>query len=185
MIRVIHHAQDAPRVLQGIGDVIAPGGTFVLEFANKRNIKALVRWILQKQKQSPFQLEPHEFVELNFNFHPRWMQLRLRDAGFAIEAQRTVSHFRLPLLKRLIGASLLVKLDKLAQPTGRWWQLTPSVFTKSQASKAKPAAAEGDFFRCPICRSAEMVERPSLLICQGCQRKWPIHNGLYDFKDPL
>jgi ubiquinone/menaquinone biosynthesis C-methylase UbiE len=185
MIRVIHHAQDAPRVLQGIGDIVAPGGTFVLEFANKRNLKAIVRWSLRRQKWNPFHPAPYEFAELNFDFHPHWMQSRLREAGFTIRAQRTVSHLRLGVLKRLVPSQWLVKLDSLVQPTGRWWQLAPSVFIKSQAPRAKPSAAKGDFFRCPICRSTELIEQGSALICQGCQRRWPTHDGLYDFKEPF
>lgn len=185
MIRVIHHAQHAPRVLQGIGDIVAPGGAFVLEFANKRNLKAILRWLLRKQKWNPFHLEPYEFVELNFDFHPRWMQARLGEAGFTIQAQRAVSHFRVGFLKRLVPTAWLINLDSLAQPLGRWWQLTPSVFIKSQASHTKPAADEGAFFCCPVCRCTDLIEQDHALTCQGCGRRWPIHDGLYDFKAPL
>ena len=185
MIRVIHHAQDAPKVLQGIGDVIAPGGTFVLEFASKRHLKAIARWLLRKQKWNPFHPEPYEFAELNFDFHPRWMRDRLDEAGLAVQAQRTVSHFRVGLLKRLVPTAWLVKLDSLSQPTGRWWQLTPSVFVKSQSPHTKPAAAEGAFFRCPVCRSTDLIEQEEAFACQGCQRRWPIHDGFYDFKQAL
>jgi SAM-dependent methyltransferase len=185
MVRVIHHAQDAPQVLRGVSDIMAPGGTFVLEFANKRNLKAIARWMLRRQKWNPFHREPYEFVELNFDFHPHWMQTRLREAGFAIQAQRSVSHLRIGLLKRLIPTPSLVKLDSLAQPTGRWWQLAPSVVIKSQTAQTKPAATTGDFFRCPACRSTDLLEQDNVLVCRGCQRRWPAHDGLYDFKKPL
>jgi SAM-dependent methyltransferase len=185
MVRVIHHAQNAPQALQGIGDVIAPGGAFVLEFANKRNVKAIARWLLRRQTWNPFDPEPIEFAELNFDFHPRWMREQLAQAGLHIQAQRSVSHFRLNLLKRLAPQRWLVTLDRLAQPTGRWWQLTPSVFVKSQAPGDRPAAAEGTFFCCPVCRSAELLEQASALVCQGCQCHWPIHDGLYDFKQAI
>lgn len=183
MIRVIHHAQDAPRVLRGIGEIIAPDGTFVLEFANKRNLKAIARWLLKRQQWNPFDPAPYEFVELNFDFHPRWMQARLREAGFRIQTQRTVSHFRLGLLKRLIPTRYLVQLDRLAQRTGRWFQITPSVFVQSRALHTRTAAQEGTFFRCPICGSTELVQQEQALMCQGCQRPWPIRDGVYDFKE--
>jgi ubiquinone/menaquinone biosynthesis C-methylase UbiE len=182
MVRVIHHAQNAPQALQGISSILAPGGAFVLEFANKRNLKAIARWLLRRQAWNPFDPEPIEFVELNFDFHPRWMRAQLAQAGLYIQAQRSVSHFRLGLLKRLVPQRWLVTLDRLIQPTGRWWQLTPSVFVKSQAPGDKPAAAEGAFFRCPVCRSVKLTERANALLCQGCQRRWPTHDGLYDFK---
>jgi len=184
MVRVIHHAPDAPHVLKAIGEIMAPGGTFVLEFANKRHLKAIARWLLRRQKWNPFDPKPYEFVELNFDFHPRWMETRLRQAGFTVQARRSVSHFRLGLLKRRVPARYLVKLDSLVQPTGRWWQLTPSVFVKSQIMDAKPTPEEGAFFRCPACYSADLAERPDALACQACQRVWPIRDGLYDFKEP-
>ena len=43
MVRTLHHAADAPAVLRGIADILGPGGTFVLEFANKLNLKAIAR----------------------------------------------------------------------------------------------------------------------------------------------
>jgi ubiquinone/menaquinone biosynthesis C-methylase UbiE len=39
MIRVIHHMADVPRVLTQIRRVMASGGTFILEHANKRHEK--------------------------------------------------------------------------------------------------------------------------------------------------
>jgi ubiquinone/menaquinone biosynthesis C-methylase UbiE/uncharacterized protein YbaR (Trm112 family) len=185
MVRVIHHAPDAPHVLNGISEIIAPGGTFVLEFANKRHLKAIARWLLRRQNWNPFDPTPYEFVELNFDFHPRWMEAQLRQTGFTLQARRSVSHFRLGLLKRLVPTEYLVKLDRLAQPTGRWWQLTPSVFVKNRATLARPTAKEGSFFRCPVCYSADLAELPHMLTCEACQRVWPIRDGLYDFREPL
>jgi ubiquinone/menaquinone biosynthesis C-methylase UbiE len=185
MVRVIHHAPDVPRVLNGISEIIAPDGTFVLEFANKRNLKAIGRWLLKRQLWSPFDLAPYEFAELNYDYHPHWVQTQLRQTGFVIQRQRSVSHFRLGVLKRHVRTQWLAKLDGLVQPTGRWWQLAPSVFVASRATKTGPAAEEPAFFRCPVCRGAKLVEQPSALICQTCHRAWPIHDGLYDFKEPL
>jgi ubiquinone/menaquinone biosynthesis C-methylase UbiE len=182
MIRVIHHAPNAQAVLKGVNEITAPGGVFLLEFANKRNIKAISRWLFRQQKWNPFDHIPYEFAELNFDFHPHWIQKHLQLAGFDIVDRRSVSHFRLGLLKRMIPSRLLIRLDRLVQPTGRWWQLTPSVFIKSQTRQTKPAALEGALFRCPICRSTELIEQPEELICQKCHRRWPITNGIYDFK---
>jgi ubiquinone/menaquinone biosynthesis C-methylase UbiE len=185
MIRVIHHAQDAPQVLRGVSEILTPGGAFVLEFANKRNLKAIARWSLQRQAWNPFDPAPYEFAELNFDFHPRWMESQLKQAGFTIRDRRSVSHFRVGALKRLIPTRYLVKLDRLIQPTGRWWQLTPSLFVKSRVTHAKPAAEENSFFRCPVCHSSDLLEQSDVLVCKSCQNSWLIHGGLYDFKKPI
>ena len=39
MIRVLHHMADAPKALEQVKKVMCPGGTFILEFANKLNLK--------------------------------------------------------------------------------------------------------------------------------------------------
>jgi ubiquinone/menaquinone biosynthesis C-methylase UbiE len=71
MIRVLHHMADAPKALSQIRNILQPGGVFILEFANKLNLKAILRYLLGKQTWSPFTLEPVEFVELNFDFIPK------------------------------------------------------------------------------------------------------------------
>ncbi len=82
MCRVIHHLRDAPAALRQIRDSMTPGATFILEFANKQNVKAILRYLLRSQSWSPYSHEPIEFVELNFDFHPAYIQAALKDTGF-------------------------------------------------------------------------------------------------------
>src|SRR5512135_996727 len=58
MIRVIHHIVDVPRALNNIRAVLKPGSAFVFEFANKRNLKAMARYIARRQQWSPFDEKP-------------------------------------------------------------------------------------------------------------------------------
>jgi SAM-dependent methyltransferase len=188
-IRVIHHAADVPAVLAQIRRVLRPVGTFVLEFANKQNLKAIGRYLLQRQTWSPFGRQPVEFVELNFDFHPAWMRSQLVQSGFCPGRTLTVSHFRLPLLKRLLPTRWLVALDGWAQLTGRWWQLSPSVFIRSRATAGGPTAPEDLFFACPDCQTplptpADLwTPADQDLVCPSCRRTWPVRDGIYDFKD--
>ncbi len=184
-VRTLHHAADVPRLFDELRRIARPGGRYVLEFANKRNLKAILRYLLRRQEWSPFSPEPVEFVELNFDFHPRWIRRRLRGAGFSPGRTLTVSHFRLGLLKRLAPAALLAALDRLVQPTGRWWQLSPSVFVASDHPPAGEAAPAGAFFACPRCRAGLPPVEESRLNCPGCGRIWRVDDGLYDFKEPL
>ena len=140
MIRVLHHMADAPKALGQVKNVLRPGGTFILEFANKLNFKAIFRYLFGRQKWSPFTLEPVEFVKLNFDFHPKAIRNWLDELGFSIEKTLTLSHFRVGLLKRIIPTDVLVFFDSLFQWTGAWWQLTPSVFVKAKlAAGCHPA----------------------------------------------
>jgi SAM-dependent methyltransferase len=188
MVRVIHHMEDVPALLAELARTLVAGGHFVLEFASKRHLKAIARYALRRQMWSPFDPAPYEFVEMNFDFHPAWMRRQLAEAGFHVKRQRTVSHFRLPLLKRLVPARTLAAVDGLCQPTGDWWQLTPSVFLDCVAGDARQGGGSptpGDaLFACPSCRSSEMKVTPEAVVCGGCDRRWPIEDGIYNFKTP-
>jgi len=185
MVRTIHHATDAPAVLRGVAQILAPGGTFVLEFANKRNLKAMLRYLVHRQDWSPFDREPVEFVKLNFDFHPAWMRERLVETGLQVRELRTVSFFRLGLLKRLVPTGLLVVLDRLLQPTGSLWQLAPSVFVRCAARDGKPPAPSGVFFRCTVCGSIMLVDEGELLSCTDCGARFAVRDAIYDFRAPL
>ncbi len=185
MVRVLHHMQDPPAALGSVRRVMQPGGVFVLEFANKQNLKAIARWALRRQAWNPFDREPVEFVELNYNFHPGYVLDTLREAGFEPGRMLTVSHYRIGLLKRTIPTGVLAGMDSLAQLTGNWWQLTPSVFVRNVASGEGEAAPEGAFWMCPQCGSYEMTERDDVLTCEDCGTRWARRSGVWDFKEPL
>jgi len=190
MIRALHHMADAPRALGQVRNVLQPGGTFILEFANKLNLKAVLRYLLGRQKWSPFTLEPVEFAKLNFDFHPKAVRSWLQALGFSIERTLTVSHFRAGLLKRALPAGILVFFDSLLQWTGALWQLSPSVFVQCRVPSVKSQVRDrGDhvvrFFKCPECGHAPLAEKRDHLACPNCSRKWAVGDGVYDFRQPM
>jgi SAM-dependent methyltransferase len=185
IVRTIHHAADVPGVLRGVAQALAPGGTFVLEFANKRNLKAILRYLVRRQDWSPFDREPVEFARLNFDFHPAWMRERLCEVGLQVRKLRTVSHFRLGLLKRVVPTGLLVALDRLLQPTGALWQLTPSVLVRCTAGIDGATAPPGAFFRCTVCGSTMLVDEGEKLSCTDCGARYAVREGIYDLKAPV
>lgn len=188
MIRTLHHMADAPRALEQVRHVLGEGGTFILEYANKLNIKAIARYWLGRQEWSPFTHEPVEFVELNFDFHPRAIRDWLETLEFRIEKTLTLSHFRLGILKRLIPTGILVAVDALAQWTGSVWQLTPSVFVKAGLPGEKGGSPVGDvpgWFKCPKCEHWPLDAKNENLHCPYCGRKWAVRDGIYDFRAPI
>lgn len=184
MIRTLHHMADAPRALQQVRQVLQPEGVFILEYANKQNIKAILRYWMRRQPWSPFSHEPVEFAALNFDFHPQAVREWLREAGFSIERQLTVSHYRIGVLKRWVPLKLLVAMDSLAQRTGDWWQLSPSVFVRAHADGDSPLAPAGVFFRCPECGHYPLKEAQQAQVCPACDRRWQLRDGIYDFREP-
>jgi SAM-dependent methyltransferase len=181
MIRTLHHMADARRALDQVRQVLQANACFILEFANKQNLKSIVRYALRRQSWSPYTPEPAEFAPLNFDFHPSTVRAWLRLCSFIVERQLTVSHFRIDLLKRHLPLGLLVAMDSLAQRTGDWWQYSPSVFVKTHAMGEAPCAPDGAFFRCPACGSA-LSDTPPQITCPACGKTFPVEGGIYDFR---
>lgn len=182
MIRTLHHMAEPQRALHQVRQTLKPDGVFILEYANKLNIKAISRYLLGRQTWNPFSPEAVEFAELNFNFHPRAVRSWLVESEFAVKRQLTVSHFRVAALKRLIPLKLLVGFDSILQLSGNWWQLSPSVFILAKASGDTPVAPAGNLFRCPNCGHAPLEHSTSPVICPSCARDWGFEDGIYDFR---
>jgi hypothetical protein len=187
MIRTLHHLVDPRLALSQVRQALRADAAFILEFANKQNLKSILRYALRRQTWNPFTPEPVEFAALNFDFHPAAVRAWLKVTGFAIERQLTVSHFRIGFLKRVFPLGLLVKMDALAQLTGDLWQLSPSVFVRSRATSvgALPASASLDeiaFFCCPACGHAPLPDTPPELVCPACARRYPVIDGIYDMR---
>ena len=182
MVRVLHHLEDVPTVLAQLARVARPQATFVLEFANKRHLKAIVRYLLRRQDWSPFDSEPHPFVPLNYDFHPRWVRAQLRAAGFRPQQTRAVSHFRIPWLKRHVPPHVLARLDALLQRPGALFEISPSVFVRSRLEKESGLAAPLAF-RCPRCGYEPIPIREDDVLCPQCGAVWEFEGGIYDFKE--
>jgi SAM-dependent methyltransferase len=182
-VRVLHHVADVPAALQEIVGVLRPGGVYLLEYANKRNAKAVARYLLRRQAWSPFGAEPYEFAELNFDFHPAWIARQLARAGLRVEAGLAVSHFRHPFFKRLASPESLAAADGAFQRVGAAWKLAPSIFLRSRLADSGGDAPDA-LFRCPACGGLTLEQEPAALRCAACASVWPAVDGLYDFRWP-
>ena len=182
-VRTIHHAADVPALFKQLNRIIQPNGNYILEFANKLNLKAMLRYALGRQEWSPYTHEPIEFVELNFDFHPKYIKEQLSQAQFNHGRILTTSHFRIGFLKRTVPTKLLVWLDSVASLTGPLWQLTPSVFVHSTTSKAGSKVSGDAFFACP--ESGEPLTEVDGKLTSSSGKTWVKKNGIYDFKNPI
>ncbi len=185
MIRVLHHMANVPAVLAEVRRVLVPEAVFLLEHANKQNLKAMLRYALRSQSWNPYTQEPVEFVELNFDFHPEYIVQALKTAGFTPGQRIPVSFFRLNALKSLLPTDLLVGMDTLLQYSGMLY--TPSIFVHNQAVGQTPNnlnhQAEA-LFVCPQ-SGAELTREGDTLTCKESGLRYAIRDGIYDFKAPL
>ena len=184
-VRVLHHVADIPRAFGEITRVIRPQGVYVTEFANKRHIKAVLRYMITHGEPNPFTLEPYEFVKLNLDFHPRYIQDELAKKKFVIDDRRAVSTFRLAWLKRMIPASILASLDGAIQHPTSSWQLSPSIFLRAHSTKPGAPELNAALWRCPACGSLDILESAGDLTCRACAQIYPIVDGIIDFKSHM
>jgi ubiquinone/menaquinone biosynthesis C-methylase UbiE len=188
MIRVIHHMRDVYRVLSQVRHVTAPDGVFLLEHANKRNLKAMLRYALGQQGWNPYDREPHEFVELNIDFHPTYIQNMTRAAGFEVMRRLPVSYLRLGVLKRNVPTAVLVYLDSLLQEST--WFYSPSVFLQSVALGDTPNNTAVSFDEPDALFAAPGTGNPlqregDTMVDTMTGMRWAVRDGIYDFKAAL
>ena len=187
MIRVIHHFENAPAVLRQIRAVLADDGKFILEYANKRNLKAMLRHLFSLNVWNPYTLDPIEFVELNFNFHPDYMRQVVAQLDFDVRRAVPVSWFRLGLLKRTLPVRFLAGLDTILQRSGG--TIAPSVFLDLQLKAASgnravlSSADPLEILRCP--RSDTALRRDGDMLVSESGMRWGVREGVYDFRQPL
>lgn len=196
MVRVMHHLADVPRGLQQLARSLHPAGAAVIEFANKRNLKALARWAARRQSWSPMDPQPVEFVPLNFDFHPGWMNEQFANAGLHVEQRLGVSHFRAGAFKRRVSPNLLAQADRVLFGVGGRFPLAPSVFVRAGLAPraqtntdASPSTAPADvaaLFRCPVCGTEKMNRSAAHIVsCSACGASYASVQGVWDFKSRL
>jgi ubiquinone/menaquinone biosynthesis C-methylase UbiE len=130
-VRVMHHIVDPENVLREFARVLRPGGSLVLEFANKHHLKAIARWAVRRQRWSPFSEEPYEYLPLHFDHSPRHIRRLLPAAGFALGPQRAVSLFRLGVLTERLPLRLLAGLERRLQSPLGGLAIGPSVYLRA------------------------------------------------------
>jgi SAM-dependent methyltransferase len=199
MIRVMHHLADVPRALAQIRRVMRDEGVAVLEYANKRNLKSIGRWLLGQQSWSPWNPAPVEFVRLNYDFHPAWMWEQFQRARLTVRRQFAVSHFRLALFKQNVPTEWLARADSWLFRLGGRYPLSPSVFVQLTAmdlAEADTSAGRNPedsldsaeyLFSCPACWSERTLVHADddLLECTVCTNRYARQEGIWDFKEPV
>ncbi|MFP3897115.1 MAG: class I SAM-dependent methyltransferase [Anaerolineales bacterium] len=183
MVRVLHHIADVPSALGRVRRALGPRSTFILEFANKRHLKNILRFLVGRGV-NPFARQPYEFAPLHYDFHPAWVEEQLERAGFDVRERLSISLFRADLLKRTFSPSLLARMDAALQGIAAPLTLGPSVFLRTTLKKTgeRLSVAPKEIFSCPQCECAPLERVEGGLLCPRCDTLWPMENGVYIFK---
>ncbi len=132
-VRVMHHIEDVPFFFQQVNAVLPEDGTFIFEYANKKNILEIFRYLFRRPNIKPFDYEPsRRGYGIFYNFHPTYIKDMLQENGFLIEEELAVSLFRNGFLKKIFGYRLLAKIEKQLQKPLAKFHPSPSIFIKAK-----------------------------------------------------
>ena len=135
-IRLMVHLRDPRPVFDEIRRVLRPGGTFIVEFPNRRHLLAVARHLARRQSWAPGKAAPHEYLEAHFAHQPARLRRQLSDSGLTVDAIRAASLFRSSWLKRHLGTDRLARIETHLQgPLGPLY-LSPSVYFRTKAGDA-------------------------------------------------
>ena len=186
---MVHHLDDPEKYFNEVARILRNNGLYFLEFANKRNLKNILRSFIGRMDTSPFNLVPSQVGETILNFHPRYIVGSLKKRNFIIKKMISVSNFRLNILKKFPGTKTLLFFEKIYQKLSPFVLLGPSVFLKSIFNKPghenfsdRTKVTLKDILVCPSCRKKTLFFEESRIGCRLCGSTFKQDNGIYNFK---
>ncbi|MCL2371752.1 class I SAM-dependent methyltransferase [Candidatus Saccharibacteria bacterium] len=139
MVRATHHFGDLPAIIKELSRVLAPGGTLVLEVANKKTVAKMLKYWRGKSDINPFDRKPSRLKELNkgdfYNYHPKYVEQLFRDNNLEVERVLSVSNFRSPRLKKIFGHKILAAIERPLQRPLAPLRFGPSIYYKVRKVK--------------------------------------------------
>lgn len=136
MIRVVHHLPHPAKAIEEVVRVLKPKGYFILEFANKIHLKAILKAFLKGKidcllSHLPENISTRKSVFF-FNYHPTHIKSLLLSNRFRIIKILSVSNFRASFFKKLIPSRFLLLLEFFLQPILSRLYFGPSIFILAQ-----------------------------------------------------
>ena len=137
MVRVLHHIKDTQEAFKIVAKLLKDNGYFILEFANKGHIKAILREFYKGNLTFPLDISPLDksckksrknkclpFI----NYHPDAIIEQLKNAEFTIIEKLSVSNIRSTFLKKIVATSTLIDIEKALQKPLSYINFGPSIF---------------------------------------------------------
>lgn len=140
-VRVLHHIDDTDGALSTINKILKLNGYLILEFANKKHLKATISQFLKGNLTFPLEIFPEDrrsqkskrekVLPFN-NYHPDIIKQKLKENKFEIIETRSVSNIRSPVVKRILPTEICLAIEKYIQKVFASFNFGPSIFILAQ-----------------------------------------------------
>jgi ubiquinone/menaquinone biosynthesis C-methylase UbiE len=134
MVRVLHHIKDLDQALIIIDKLLTKRGYLILEFPNKKHLKAIINEAIRGNITFPIDIFPKDLTKddpttLPFkNYHPDIIERKLFLKDFEIIEKRSVSNLRSSFIKRHLPLSTMLSISNFLQKPLANINFGPSMF---------------------------------------------------------
>jgi ubiquinone/menaquinone biosynthesis C-methylase UbiE len=141
IVRVLHHIQNLDKAFFVFNRLLKKGGYLLLEFPNKRNLKAVIRHFIKGDHSFLMDTERRDLRSRQnikkhslpfYNYHPENIKSLLAKHNFEIRDVYSVSNARSTFLKRVLPIDLLLYIEKVLQKPLGYIYFGPSIFILAQ-----------------------------------------------------
>jgi ubiquinone/menaquinone biosynthesis C-methylase UbiE len=139
LIRVLHHIKNPEKAFMVISKLLKKNGYLILEFPNKKHLKATITQFLRGNFTFPLDIFPKDLTSENSksclpfnNYHPDIIKELLEKNGFKILETRSVSNVRSSFVKKIFATDTLLFLEKFLQKPLTQVNFGPSIFILAQ-----------------------------------------------------
>lgn len=183
-IRTFHHMNLPPAFLKETGRVMRGGSSFLMEYANKRNLFRIF-----KKGKVAWQKNHEEYEPLLYGTHPQYF--RETAEGSDLEVVRTLGTGFFPrfITEKTKFLSLILSLfETVFDSMFGGFSLAPMNFAELQKngkvegdSKTAPSDIK-DILACPVCAGSLDFQVSDSVTCNACKRKFPKKGKIFDFR---
>jgi SAM-dependent methyltransferase len=183
LIRVFHHIQDSRACLSEMSRILCKDGCFIFNYLNKQNASRVVRWLVGRNKENPFDTQTVGCGSTFISHHPDTVNSMLCEAGFA-----DVRPFGAGVLDRFAGSDGVSKHwiglgEHFAPFLGRS-RIAPWILCRAEETRSTnlvDTVNVHDLFQCPACNGS-LCEKMDGYQCVNCERWYPVNDGIFDFR---
>lgn len=109
-IRTAHHLPKLDDFFKELHRICKLNGHIIIECPNKRHIKNILKYLLKRNSENPFNKNPLQLSDCFFNYHPKEFEKFIKKY-FIIRHKMSSSFFRVNWIKKFIPGQILVWLE--------------------------------------------------------------------------